>query len=536
MKKFNSYILLLTLAILSFGQLQAQEEGPFLEELYDYEVTSDVIYGFNATILSVLGGDTEARTRPLNMDVYTPVGDNNDERPVMLVLHTGNFLPFPNNNGTGGTIRDSTVVEACKSFAKRGYLACAVDYRIGWNPIDPNQDIRTFFLINAAYRGIQDIRSAIRFLRASEVDGVNGGPVNPYGISGERIGAFGIGTGGYIVSGLASLDEYSEILLPKFLIDLGTGPIPMVVEAINGDINGTTYGIVPPAGYPVLPPGDTLCIPNSVNYASGDPIESHLNFAVNLGGAVGDVTWIDENIPPWISFAVPDDGAAPYTTGTLTVPGTGDPVDPTDDFAVVEVSGSYDIQKTIAGLGFNDIFDTLDDNVRDHDEVADMRNDGYDGLFPLPNDIPPSSVTTITNHSSPWNFYAADNANVPPNPAPEPAFARTYWDTIMNYTTPRACLALNLDCTGLVGLEEIDPSEVGFQMAPNPATDRIFFSTEDQEISSIFLYDLTGKMVSIHLKVNSNTFELRRGNLADGMYMAVVKFKDGYFSKKVVFK
>jgi len=154
-------------------------------------------------------------------------------------------------------------------------------------------------------------------------------------------------------------------------------------------------------------------------------------------------------------------------------------------------------------------------------------------LFPLPTDD-----ETVGNEDSPWDFYAEDNPAVVAGfaPAPQTALARTYWDTIMNYTTPRACIALNLNCSGIVGLEEIDPSEVGFQMAPNPATDRIFFSTEDQEMSGVFLYDLTGRMVRINLNVNSNTFELQRGNLVDGIYVAVVKFKDGYFSKKVVFK
>ena len=248
---------------------------------------------------------------------------------------------------------------------------------------------------------------------------------------------------------------------------------------------------------------------------------------------MGDESWLDENTAPWVSFAVPDDAAAPYTVGTLTVPGTGDPADPSDDFAVVEVSGSFNIQQLMADNGLNDIFDGLDLNVNDNSDVANDRNSGFNGLFPLPTDD-----ATVGNEDSPWDFYSDENPAVVNGFAPpsQTALALTYWDTIMNYTTPRACLALDLDCDGIVGLDEIDPAEVGFQMAPNPASDHIFFSTKDQEMSSVFLYDLTGRMVRINLHVNSNTYELRRGNLADGMYMAVVKFKEGYFSQKVVFK
>jgi acetyl esterase/lipase len=74
------------------------------------------------------------------MDIYEPVGDDdNGPRPVMLVFHSGNFLPFPSNNGTGGDQRDSVVVEVCTQLAQRGYVAAAVDYRKGWNPVDPHR-------------------------------------------------------------------------------------------------------------------------------------------------------------------------------------------------------------------------------------------------------------------------------------------------------------------------------------------------------------------------------------------------------------
>ncbi|HQU60698.1 MAG TPA: hypothetical protein PLU64_15940, partial [Saprospiraceae bacterium] len=114
MKKLN--FLLLTLALSLTASVQAQ--GPYLEALYDVQVTPNQVYGVNATILPVLfQQSTEAVPQPLVMDIYEPVGDDNEARPVMLVFHTGNFLPFPQNNGTGGTIRDSTVVELCTRLA-----------------------------------------------------------------------------------------------------------------------------------------------------------------------------------------------------------------------------------------------------------------------------------------------------------------------------------------------------------------------------------------------------------------------------------
>ena len=527
MKKLNFLFLLLTLGLCS--GLQAQNSGPYLEELYDVSVQQDVIYGVNATILPVLFGQTnEAVPRPLNCDVYTPVGDNNDARPLMLVMHTGNFLPFPQNNGTGGTIRDSTVVEVCTRLAARGYVAAAIDYRLGWNPLDESQDVRKFLLINAAYRGVQDCRTAVRYFRLTAQDGGN-----PFGIDPEKIGTWGIGTGGYIAAAVATLDEYQEVVIPKFLITLGGNTFPMVIEGVNGDVNGTSVGIVPP-GYPLpVPEGDTLCYPNHVTYADGSAIPSEIAFTVNNGGALGDISWLDENVAPWVSFHVPSDPFAPYMDGILTVPGTGpDPIDPGDDFPVVEVSGSFSIQAQMNALGFNDAFDNISDAVVDYSDVADARNEGNEGLFPFPNDYE-------ANSSAPWDFYSDDNPNVlnGVNPEADPVRARTYWDTIFAYTAPRACIALDLDCANITGVDELVNEQVGMTVAPNPAVGEIrITSNENSPILAVELYDINGRLVNNLTQVNSTAHTLRRGDLASGVYFLKVHFEAGVGVEKIMFK
>jgi hypothetical protein len=525
MKKINILIFAL---VTTFAFSSKAQTGPYLEAIYDVQVTQDVVYGVNATILPIIFQQTnEAIPRPLIMDVYEPVGDDGaGPRPVMLVMHTGNFLPFPENNGTGGTIRDSTVVEACTRLAQRGYVAAAVDYRKGWNPVDPIQDIRKFFLINAAYRGIQDVRTAVRFMRLGAVDGGN-----PYNIDPDKIGVFGIGTGGYIVAGIATLDVYDEIIIPKFLIDLdGPGPapiVPMVLELVNGDINGTSVGIVPP-GYPVLPAGDTLCYPNHVTYADGSPISSDVGIAVNLGGALGDTSWIDENTVPWVSFHAPEDIFAPYTTGTLTVPGTGDPADPTDDFAVVEVSGSFDIQAKLAEENVNAIFDDLAIDWDDYSSIASERSGGLNGLFPLPD--------TSATPSGLWDFYAEDNPNIALHPMPNPELARTYWDTIFTYMAPRACVALDLPCM-LVDVNEVDALEVGLSMAPNPARDEVSITTGAEfPIQHLQVFDAMGRLVRNYTNVNSDQITIQRADLSSGMYYLRFKFEEGITTQKLMFK
>jgi hypothetical protein len=50
-------------------------------------------------------------------------------------------------------------------FAKRGYVCAIVEYRKGWNPVSPDQLVRTGTILNAAYKGQQDTKAAVRFFR-----------------------------------------------------------------------------------------------------------------------------------------------------------------------------------------------------------------------------------------------------------------------------------------------------------------------------------------------------------------------------------
>jgi carboxylesterase type B len=101
----------------------------------------------------------------LLMDVYQPAGDSEADRPVILYFHTGNFLPQYVNGSAVGTRTDSSAVEICSRFARMGYVVASVDYRLGWNPLAGTQTERTTQLIQAAYRGVQDSRTAVRYFR-----------------------------------------------------------------------------------------------------------------------------------------------------------------------------------------------------------------------------------------------------------------------------------------------------------------------------------------------------------------------------------
>lgn len=85
-----------------------------------------VVYGENYTVLTLASTGHTAR-QPLVMDVYTPDGDSETQRALVIYWHTGDFLPNPQNGSTLGTRTDSCVVEVATRLAKMGYVVAVPD-------------------------------------------------------------------------------------------------------------------------------------------------------------------------------------------------------------------------------------------------------------------------------------------------------------------------------------------------------------------------------------------------------------------------
>ena len=247
-------LLLGSLALFGLVATPVHAQRYLTEVFASNTVTKNNVYSTNITVIT---GAPSMDT--LKYDVYEPAGDTMAERPVVIVAHTGSFLPVPQNGQATGSRRDSAVVTICNKLAARGFVAVAMSYRLGWNPLG-NQDERTGTLLNAAYRGIQDARTLVRHLR----DGyTNNG--NPYGIDPNNIIMGGMGTGGYISLGVGYLDSYDEINLTKF-INFTTG-VSYVDTSLSGDVEGKWTRPLNRGQY--------------VNESSA------VQFVFNMGGAVG---------------------------------------------------------------------------------------------------------------------------------------------------------------------------------------------------------------------------------------------------------
>lgn len=457
----------------------------YLTEVFTtVDTTDNVVYGQNFSFLtsSAVFGD-------LKMTVYEPTGDTLSERPLILFLPTGNFLPKSFNQTPVGTRSDSAAVEICTRLAKMGYVVASISYRLGWNPVDTAQDGRTGSLLRAVYRAVQDSRTAVRFFRKNAlVDG------NTYGIDQLRIAVIGEGSGGYVALATSTLNDLTEIQLTKFYNF--TAGEPYVKPNVLGDFDG--FG-----GDPAF---------NNANHAG---YSSDILFSANIGGALGDSSWLEAGDVPMVSFHCVSDPFAPYGDGAVIVP--------VSNQFVVNVSGSHTVQMRANAFGNNDIFGSPTDAFS---VQANLVNDGYEGLYPF---------VTTNIQSAPWQWWNTSepmNANgLATNPDMSKAKANLYIDTIIGYLTPRLKAAVIDDPT--ISVSEANSVLSRVLVYPNPTSSNLFVKSDDV-IQAVRLFSITGQQVLNLEGLNTKLQEVSRTNLKDGVYFLNITTSKGQTTQKII--
>ncbi|HIO72386.1 MAG TPA: T9SS type A sorting domain-containing protein [Flavobacteriales bacterium] len=534
----------------------------YLDEVFTgVTVTSDVVYGNNLWC-TMLGDCNTLTAKDILMDVYEPVGDTignayyDAERPLVIIAHTGNFLARVLNGAPTGFKDDSAVVEMCSRFAKKGYVAAAMSYRLGWNPtaVGPaGQAIRTGTIINAAYRGVQDAHTCIRFFK-KDVD-LSG---NTYRIDSSRIVLGGIGTGSYVSFAFASFDRWEEIYLNKF-IDFTDplNPVPYIDTAQSGDFKSLS--------------ARPMNTPNHVGY------NSNIDMVFNLGGAMGDSSWLEIGDVPIISFHCTKDENAPYGYGGVFVPTTGD--------LVLNASGSSDVIRRSNYLCnnnifkmppvFTDIYSTRANALNSTGNLANEAgiinpNAGDEGLYPFVTPAPGASTCTDpftsnvlveSEQGSPWDWWdeswynniAIVLGNDGPfevcrarlsNPDMSAAKGKAYIDTIQGYLTPRIYRVLfesvtDTGCTVPIwaGIDNVELSSSStFNIFPNPSSSSVTITSSTMPVKGVELYDVTGRLVFSESNINTKSYTFERGALVNGLYFVKVKSEDAEMDMKILFQ
>lgn len=553
--------LLLGLMIISFGAASAQRYAS--EVFTQVQVTSDVEYGVNVDFLTsdlsdnaqtiiditdiqtsiALGTPIAAKyfdptdatsnikLASVKMDVYEPMGDTQTERPLMIYIHTGNFLPPPINGSPTGIKTDSSAIVMCEKWAKRGFVAISMDYRLGWNPIASGPTgpiVRRATLLNAVYRALHDTKQLVRTVKAGA------GAANPYGIDTSKIILFGEGSGGYVSLAYASLDKQSETQISKFIFP-GTVDSSYVQPSLVGDING--FGGV-------------------LNLYTDNGSSSEVAIVVNSGGALADTSWLEAGDAPVISIQCVRDPFAPFDEGTVVVPTTQEDV--------VDVQGANVFMVKANALGNNDSYQ-VGFTYSDPYTVAARARYGQtysyifpapfnnmtvdanaEGLFPI---LRPLGASLFQNEGSPWQWWdptsplataivsagppaiSAHIASLVSNPDMSSMKGRAYGDTIIGYVIPRIINSLSLG----IGLEENQALTSQFRVYPNPVSDIIKLESIDniKKIDAIKILDITGKVV-FENAISELQKSISVSHLNKGSYIIEVMAEGEFFSHQFI--
>lgn len=253
---FSRSFKILTYALMAFlcaSSLSAQTYRFTNKIFQNISVTENVVYT-NAPALNpgfFLNYNNESSTTnvDLKMDIHQAIGDTSSNRPAIIFIHGGAFLLGNKNH--------DDMMAFCDSFALLGYVTATIEYRLGMNILNNVSATR------AVYRGLQDGRAAVRFLRAN---------ASNYGIDPKRIYMLGSSAGAFI----ALQDIYMNDDLEK-------------------PIEAGTYQFNDP--YDFIPPFNQITAPDLGGFDIGKNLNQNgkPDAIIGLWGAIKHTDLITEN-------------------------------------------------------------------------------------------------------------------------------------------------------------------------------------------------------------------------------------------------
>ena len=517
MKK-NYFLLVLLLCF--FAQIsQAQRYSSEVFTDADITVESDVLYAQNASILAQIFQGGPIMKEDLYVDFYYPDAsvDTETDRPIVLAVHGGTLLP-PYINSCWGDKTDAYMVDHAMKLAKMGYVVAVPNYRLGWNPLT---QIPSEFVIGLAHGGVrasQDMHALSRFLRKDVAE--NG---NTWGIDAEKQVLWGMGSGaGTVVLNTGYVHSEADYQSAAFITTDTLGNFVNVYDPeLFGDINGLTVAI--------NADGDTT---NYINHPGYDNTYALVVAAAPVALDTLLINGDDPDDPPLIMFENPN-------SPTTVTPIGGPLFLPTaQDQLCCQVYFSQTFSQIAQREGL------LDDwiGVEFQDEVANTRlaSPAYPNLGPIEGY---RSTAANADNEWPWIYWDSDACEaISPNAAANSEMSLPGWsedlasnvlDTIARFFAPRACISLDLGCDGITSTENI-LENVNLRISPNPSTGTFLFeSPTSQPMEEIMILDMTGALKS-YIKVNSYSYQTDNLDLANGIYVAKVRFEEGIASRKVV--
>jgi len=265
MKTLSHFIVLAFLLITSqlVGQNPYCDGTRYLDEIFPTVTTTTVKYGENVTFGGAL--------KNLRMDIYLPDGDVATERPVVIMAFGGSFIWGDK----------ATMAYYCDYFAKRGYVAASIDYRLYDGPFFPFPD--SIVMLDVVIKAVGDMKAAVRYFRKDAAT------TNQYKIDTNNIFIGGQSAGGILAAHTAYINDLSEVK-DSFIYH---GIIA------NGGLEGTTDD---PAN-------------SAIGYSS------EIHGVINQFGGLYDPDYIKQGDVPFISIHGTNDDVVPYGTGMVSIQG-----------------------------------------------------------------------------------------------------------------------------------------------------------------------------------------------------------------------
>ncbi|MBK9962573.1 MAG: T9SS type A sorting domain-containing protein [Saprospiraceae bacterium] len=505
----------------------------YLDPLFMVQCIEDVIYGENISI-----NDTLPFREALLLDLYLPIGDSQAKRPLVLITHTGNFLPLFFSGFPVGSKKDSSVVATAQYLAARGFVAAVYTFRQVWAFASVDEYFRNGSFVRAVYRGIQDTRTCIRYFKRSAID-----QNNLFGIDTGKICVWGMGTGGYLALGAASLNDVSEILTNNF-----TDPntlIHYIDTSVIGNIYGTNLA--------------TESIPNHPEYSS------NFQLAVSVGGAILDSSWLDgEEIEPlYTGVHCTSAYVTPYHNGYHRTPHP--------NWVNASVSGTRKAIELANQLNKNDAFKVLtveDDQLKLLIENQKSRkitliinnqklNMGTDNFYGF--DVPIIYQGRPYVQEFPWDWWSYDTLvevvkrinqldssnfdadylhrnGLGTNPDMSAEKGRRYLDTINALVIPRLCIALNLGCFS-TGLKSEKYTKHELKVYPNPITDQMILKIDPAvKIELVQVFRLDGRLVFSKILNQPGDVTVSNLCLPPGLYLIRANSENKIFSSRIIIR
>lgn len=279
--------LLLIVACFLAVSASAQCDGiRFFNQVFnDYTETEDIVYGENI--------DYQGNLTELELDVYQPLGDTEEARPLIIMVHGGSFI--------SGSKDGPDVTFLAEDFSKMGYVVASINYRLG---ITIGLDLEAS-ATESVIRGFHDGKAAVRYFRKDVAENGNTFNINP-----DEIYMAGVSAGGFITLHMAYMDEEEEI--PSWA--------DTTLPGLGGGIEGESGN----AGY-----------------------SSEVKGIVNIAGAIGDTTWMQTDDAPVLSFHGTNDGTVPFGSDVLQLLGID----------ITEVDGSSSVHEKADEIGLFNCFE-----------------------------------------------------------------------------------------------------------------------------------------------------------------------------------